>query len=347
MKGVLCMDRKRSVISVIGAFFFAVLSIIFGIGIGSVYVPPSSILSAISVRLFGNPMPEGLESTTVNIIMDLRMPRVILAFLTGAALSASGAAVQSVLRNPLASPYTLGVSSGASLGAGIVIAAGFTFLGQFTLAAAGLASALLTMFAAVAFTSRIDKSFESSTIVLTGMVISLFISAIVNLMANLADEKYKQILKWQTGSFSGRGWGYCAVLAVVSVICIAVYISRSRELDLMSFGDEQAASAGIDPAKTRRFLLIVMSVLTGTAVAFSGVIGFIDMIAPQIVRRIFGAKHSMVIPMSAIVGGTFMVICDIAARTLTAPSELPVGTVTALIGAPFFAYVFFRRRKKA
>ena len=341
------MDRKRSVISVIGAFFFAVLSIIFGIGIGSVYVPPREILSAISVRLFGDPMPEGLESTTVNIIMDLRMPRVILAFLTGAALSASGAAVQSVLRNPLASPYTLGVSSGASLGAGVVIAAGFTFLGQFTLAAAGLASALLTMFAAVAFTSRIDKSFESSTIVLTGMVISLFISAIVNLMANLADEKYKQILKWQTGSFSGRGWGYCAVLAVVSVICIAVYISRSRELDLMSFGDEQAASAGIDPAKTRRFLLVVMSVLTGTAVAFSGVIGFIDMIAPQIVRRIFGAKHSMVIPMSAIVGGTFMVICDIAARTLTAPSELPVGTVTALIGAPFFAYVFFRRRKKA
>ena len=341
------MDRKRSVISVIGAVFFAVLSIIFGIGIGSVYVPPREIMSAISVRLFEDPMPEGLESTTVNIIMDLRMPRVILAFLTGAALSASGAAVQSVLRNPLASPYTLGVSSGASLGAGIVIAAGFTFLGQFTLAAAGLASALLTMFAAVAFTSRIDKSFESSTIVLTGMVISLFISAIVNLMANLADEKYKQILKWQTGSFSGRGWGYCAVLAVVSVICIAVYISRSRELDLMSFGDEQAASAGIDPAKTRRFLLIVMSVLTGTAVAFSGVIGFIDMIAPQIVRRIFGAKHSMVIPMSAIVGGTFMVICDIAARTLTAPSELPVGTVTALIGAPFFAYVFFRRRKKA
>ena len=319
------MDRKRSVISVIGAVFFAVLSIIFGIGIGSVYVPPREILSAISVRLFGDPMPEGLESTTVNIIMDLRMPRVILAFLTGAALSASGAAVQSVLRNPLASPYTLGVSSGASLGAGIVIAAGFTFLGQFTLAAAGLASALLTMFAAVAFTSRIDKSFESSTIVLTGMVISLFISAIVNLMANLADEKYKQILKWQTGSFSGRGWGYCAVLAVVSAVCIAVYISRSRELDLMSFGDEQAASAGIDPAKTRRFLLIVVSVLTGTAVAFSGVIGFIDMIAPQIVRRIFGAKHSMVIPMSAIVGGTFMVICDIAARTLTAPSELPVG----------------------
>ena len=341
------MDRKRSVISVIGAAFFAVLSIIFGIGIGSVYVPPSDILSAISVRLFRNPMPEGLGSTTVNIIMDLRMPRVILAFLTGAALSASGAAVQSVLRNPLASPYTLGVSSGASLGAGIVIAAGFTFLGQFTLAAAGLASALLTMFAAVAFTSRIDKSFESSTIVLTGMVISLFISAIVNLMANLADEKYKQILKWQMGSFSGRGWGYCAVLAVVSVICTAVYISRSRELDLMSFGDEQAASAGIDPAKTRRFLLIVMSVLTGTAVAFSGVIGFIDMIAPQIVRRIFGAKHSMVIPMSAMIGGTFMVICDIAARTLTPPSELPVGTVTALIGAPFFAYVFFRRRKKA
>lgn len=341
------MDRKRSVISVIGAVFFALLSMILGIGIGSVYVPPGDILSAVSVRVFGSPMPEGLGSATVNIIMDLRMPRVILAFLTGAALSASGAAVQSVLRNPLASPYTLGVSSGASLGAGIVIAAGLTFLGQFTLAAAGLASALLTMLAAAAFTSRIDKSFESSTIVLTGMVISLFISATVNLMANLADEKYKQILKWQTGSFSGRGWGYCAVLAVVSVICIAVYISRSRELDLMSFGDEQAASAGIDPAKTRRFLLIVMSVLTGTAVAFSGVIGFVDMIAPQIVRRIFGAKHSMVIPMSAIVGGTFMVICDIAARTLTAPSELPVGTVTALIGAPFFAYVFFGRRKSA
>ena len=151
------MYRKRH-FPIVCALFCAVVSIVLGIGIGSVNISPGEIFTAIGVRFFGAQLPENMPITTVNIITDIRMPRVVLAFLSGAALSASGAAVQSVLRNPLASPYTLGVSSGASFGAGLVIAAGFTFLGQFTLAAAGLVFALLTMFAAVAFTSRIDRN---------------------------------------------------------------------------------------------------------------------------------------------------------------------------------------------
>lgn len=332
--------------AVIITVVIAVISVLFGISAGSVSIPVREIITAAGVRLFGQPLPEGMSPTTVNIIMDIRTPRVLLAFLTGAALSASGAVVQSALRNPLGSPYTLGVSSGASLGAALVIASGAGFFGGFTVAAAGLAFAVLTMFLAIGFSSKIDKGFESSTVVLTGMVISLFANAVVNLVANLSGDKYALIFKWQTGSFSGRGWAACGILSAVLIICMAVYLRYSRELDLLSFGDEQAASMGISPAKTRRILMIVMSLLTGTSVAFAGVIGFVDLIAPQIVRRIFGAKHSLSIPMSAVVGGTFTVICDLAARTVTAPSELPVGTVTALIGAPFFAYVFFKRRRK-
>ncbi len=339
-------NTKGKPLSVTIAVIIALLSVLLGISAGSVKIPFGEIIYAAGVRLFGMPLPEGMSPTTVNIIMDIRTPRVVLAFLTGAALSASGAVVQSALRNPLGSPYTLGVSSGASLGAALVIASGAAFFGGFTTAAAGLAFAVATMFIAVGFSSKIDKSFESSTVVLTGMVISLFANALVNLVANLSGDKYSLIFKWQTGSFSGRGWTACGILGAVLTVCMAVYLRYSRELDLLSFGDEQAASMGISPAKTRRILMIVMSLLTGTAVAFTGVIGFVDLIAPQIVRRIFGAKHSLAVPMSAVVGGAFTVICDIAARTVTAPSELPVGTVTALIGAPFFAYVFFKRRRR-
>lgn len=324
----------------------SVICIIIGTGIGTVYIDPYEIIGALAQRLYDKPLPEGMDESAVTIIADIRLPRVLLAFFAGAALSASGAAIQSVLNNPLASPYTLGVSSGASVGAGFVIVLGINLLGTFSLAAAGLMGAVLSMGLVIAFSSGIDRNLGSVSVVLTGMVLSLFLSAGVNLMAYFSGDRYKQIMKWQTGTFSGRGWNYTVVMAAVCIIGVILLMLHSRELDLLTFGNEQAISAGVDAGKVKTRLLLISAVLTGTAVAFSGVIGFIDMIVPQAVRKVFGAEHRYIIPMSAAAGGCFMVICDMIARTILAPNEISVGIITAVIGAPIFAYIFMKGYRK-
>ena len=332
----------------IGVFAAALASlavIILGIGAGSVFVSPGQILRIFGSRLFGTPLGD-VPASYESIIMELRFPRVVLGFLTGAALSVCGVTVQSVLKNPLASPFTLGGSSGASLGAGLVIALELYFLGRFTLPAAGLVFGVAAMFLMVAFASKIDRTLQGSTIILTGMVMSLFVNGIVTLMANAKGEKYQQIMRWQTGSFSGKKWDYTAMLAVVFAVCFAYMLARSREMDLLTFGDEQAGSVGLNTRLSKASLMIVTAILAGTAVSFAGVIGFVDLISPHIARKLFGAKHRLLLPMAAIIGGIFMVLCDLAARTVISPNELPVGVVTSLLGAPFFAWVFFSRRKR-
>lgn len=319
----------------------AVASLVIGICVGSVAVSPFHIFAAIKNDFFGAPLPSDVTDGEVSIIAGIRLPRVVLGFIVGAAFAVSGAAVQSVLRNPLASPFTLGTSSGASFGASIVIVTGITLFGNYSTAVGGAVFAVITMFIMVAFARQLDKSLQSSTVVLTGMVLSLFISAAVNLMATYSDEKYRQLMKWQNGSFAGRGFGYSAVLLGVFAVCFTVFMLKSRQLDLLTFGDEQAMSIGVNTSTAKTLLLVLASVLSGTAVAFAGVIGFVDLIAPHITRKIFGPKHKLLLPMTALVGGTFMTICDVTARTLAVPNELPVGVITSLIGAPFFAAVFY------
>lgn len=339
------MKQLNTTAKITAVILCAAASLIIGICVGSVSVSPLHIFAAVKNAFFGAPLPEDVPQSEVSIIAGIRLPRVVLSFIVGAAFSVSGAAVQSVLRNPLASPFTLGTSSGASLGASLVIVTGFSLFGSFSTAAGGAVFAVLTMFMMISFARRLDKSLQSSTVVLTGMVLSLFISAVVNLLANFSDEKYRQLMKWQNGSFAGRGFGYSAVLLAVFAVCSIVFMIRSKELDLLTFGDEQAQSIGVNTARSKTVLLVLASVLSGTAVAFAGVIGFVDLIAPHVTRKIFGPRHKLLLPMTALVGGAFMTICDVAARTLTSPNELPVGVITSIIGAPFFAAVFFKRKR--
>lgn len=325
------------------AVIIAAASVILGICAGSVAVSPLHIISAIGT-MFGFPS-ENVTASEIAIITNVRLPRVALCFIVGAAFSVSGAVVQSVLNNPLASPFTLGTSSGASLGAGIVIISGFSLFGSFSSAVGGIVFASLTMFIMMGFAKRLDRSLKSSTVVLTGMVLSLFVSAVVNLMANYSGERYRELMKWQSGSFAGRGFIYSAMLLAVFAVCFYFFESKSRVLDILTFGDEQAQSIGVNTSREKAVLLLLASALSGTAVAFAGVIGFVDLIAPHIARKIFGPAHKLLLPMTALIGGAFMTVCDVAARTLAIPNELPVGTITSLIGAPFFAAVFFSRRK--
>ncbi|MDR1589685.1 MAG: iron ABC transporter permease [Oscillospiraceae bacterium] len=321
--------------------------LIFGMAVGSVYIPPADSLAIVWHKITGAAVPDFVKSTDVAIIWDLRLPRALLAFVVGAALSVSGAVMQSVLKNPLASSYTLGVSSGASLGAAIVIVCGVTVpaLQMFTLPVIGFALGLGTILLAIAVSSRLDGNLENNTIILTGMVISLFINAVVTLVSALTREHIQRLIYWQMGSFQLKEWSTLYVLFPIILVCAFVVAHFNRELDMLTFGEEQAKTMGVNTKRVKWILLIVAAAMTGSAISFVGVIGFVDLVAPHIVRKIFGASHRYVIPMSAVLGGGFMVLCDLAARTLVPLQELPVGAVTAMIGAPFFTYIYFSRRK--
>jgi iron complex transport system permease protein len=327
-----------------------------------VFVPPAETAAIILSGITGNSTGADIRASTFGIIWNLRLPRVLLAFLAGAALSASGAVMQSVLRNPLSSSYTLGVSAGASLGAGVMmlfgVGAGFaggavaglsgfaSVAGTLAVPFAGFVFSLLSIAAVMFFSRAVDPRLDNNTIILSGMIFSLFISATLTLVSALAADSMQRLLYWQMGSFAMKGWEAVAVLAPVLAISGILLMALSRELDILTFGDDEAASLGVSVRKTKRALIGIASVLTGCTIAFTGVIGFLDLAVPHIVRRIFGPAHRRVIPFSVLFGGVFMVLADLVARTAIPAIDLPVGAVTALVGAPFFAWVYLRSRKE-
>ncbi len=323
------------------------LIICLGISIGSSNINILDTINILLNKMLNIPLRESINPKDISIIWSIRLPRVLLAFMVGGCLAVSGAVVQSILKNELASPYTLGVSSGASLGAGLVIVAGISipFLGGLTLPIVGFLFGLLTVYSVITFSAKIDKTMSNNTIILAGMVFSLFVNAILTTITALFSEDIQSITMWQMGSFSMKGWSYVKALVPFLIVGIIGVLKYSKEMDILTFGEEQAKAVGVDTTKVKKRLFIFSTTLTGSAVALSGTIGFVDLIAPHIVRKIFGSKHSYVIPMSFLFGGSLMVITDLISRTIISPSELPVGAITALIGAPFFAYVYFKSKK--
>lgn len=323
----------------------ACLILVASVAIGSVSLPPGQVLQILLGKISGD-LGE-IDPNLCSIVWDMRFPRAVLAFLAGAALSASGTVMQSILKNPLASSYTLGVSSGASLCAALVMVTGFSIplLGIFTLPAAGFAGGLATVFLALAFAARLDRKMENQTVILVGMVFSLFVNAVLTLLTALSREHLQQMVFWQMGGFSGRDWTHVAVMFPVLVFSMLLLQRFAPEMDIMSFGEEQALSIGVELKRVKLLLIGIAALLTGTAVSLVGVIGFVDLIAPHVARRIFGAAHRLVLPLSALFGGAFLMLAELISRTVMAPTIIPVGAVTALVGAPFFAVVFFRGRK--
>ncbi|WP_370838526.1 FecCD family ABC transporter permease [Intestinibacter bartlettii] len=334
-------NKKKCIISI-----FILISIIYiGTSIGSSNISMLDTISIIANKTFGITLRDGVLPKDVSIIWKIRLPRVLLAFLVGGCLATSGAVVQSILKNQLASPYTLGVSSGASLGAGLVIITGITIpvIGSFTLPFVGFIFGLFTVYLVILFSSKIDKTMSNNTIILAGMVFSLFVNALLTTLTAMFSEDLKRIALWQMGSFAMKGWTYVGLIIPFCLVGMIGTLMYTKEMDILTFGEEQAQSVGVDISKVKTKLFIFSAVLTGGAVSLSGTIGFVDLIAPHVVRKIFGSNHKYVIPMSFVFGGCLMVVTDLIARSVFAPTELPVGAVTALIGAPFFAYVYFKK----
>jgi len=336
---------------IIAGAIISLLIISVAASLGSSGISLRDTVLIILHKIFKFPLQAGIDPKNVSIVWLLRLPRVLLAFLVGGGLAASGAVCQSILRNPLASPYILGVSSGASLGAGIIIISGITIplAGVFTLPLTGFVFGLAAVFCVAAFSSRVDPSMSNNTIILCGMVFSLFLSAALTILSAVFSDDLRRIALWQMGSFAMRGWSAVRMLLPFLVTGMTGIFFFTREMDILSLGDEQAKSSGVETGAARKKLLAFCAVLTGASVALSGVIGFVDLIAPHAARRICGSNHRYLIPMSFILGGSLLVLTDLLARTVVSPSELPVGAITALIGAPFFAWVYFgpaRRRAR-
>lgn len=335
-------NKKIILISVILVF----IVICIGTSVGSSSISIIDTISIISNKLLGTPL-NNVDQNNISIVWSLRLPRVLLAFLVGGALACSGAVVQSILKNQLASPFTLGVSSGASLGAGLVIVFGFSipFLEGFTLPIIGFLFGVATVFSVVLFSSKIDSGMSNNTIILAGMVFSLFVNAILTTISAVFSDQIKSISLWQMGSFAMKGWSSVSIILPFFIIGVVGVMFYTREMDILTFGEDQAKSVGVEIKKVKTVLFVLTAILTGSAVALSGTIGFVDLIAPHVVRKIVGSKHKMVIPMSIVFGGCLMVITDLISRTLLENSELPVGAITAIFGAPFFAYIYFKKAK--
>lgn len=342
------MNKRTQNFKIIVSCIISIVIVFMCMGIGSVSVPVKEGLLIVFHKITGTAIPETVDQSLVSILWEIRMPRTFTAFCVGAALSVSGAVMQALLQNPLASSYTMGVSAGASLGAAVVIFTGFTstVLGYFALPIAGFGAGFLTVLLVIAFSAKIDNNMHNHTIILFGMVFSLFVNAVLTLLSSLSTEHVQRLVMWQMGSFSGRRWVHGFVVLIVLLIGFFLLMLMHRELDIMTFGQEQAMSIGVDTKKAKILLLLLASFLTGAAVCFSGIIGFVDLTVPHIVRRIFGSKHKYVLPLSMVLGGAFMSLADLISRTIIAPREIPVGAVTALVGAPFFVWVYFHDSKK-
>ncbi|MCL1950484.1 MAG: iron chelate uptake ABC transporter family permease subunit [Turicibacter sp.] len=336
------MDKKIKFI-LLGAAAFA--AIILAVGIGTVSIPPTHILAILGNRLFGFSLPDSVSANWVPIVFNIRLPRVLLAFIVGAAMSVAGTLMQSLLQNPLASPFTIGVSAGASLGAAvfIVFSLSIPFLGIFGLPLMGFLSGLATVLLILGLTLRLDRHMGNHTLLLVGMVVSLFINALITLLIATSRQFMEQLILWQLGSFAGRGWNAVGIMLGISLIGTGLSLCLFKELDMLAFGEEQAAFMGVNIKRVKPLLLTLSAFLAGGAVSFVGIIGFVDLISPHLARRIFGASHRVAIPGAASLGGTLMVIADLVGRTLISPQEIPVGAITALIGAPFFIYIYGKK----
>ncbi len=289
-------------------------------------------------------IPQNYTVSEDFIVWQIRLPRIVLSVFAGAALSVCGAAYQSIFRNPLTDPYILGVSSGASLGASLAILFG---LEHYLLGISGVAliTALLTVFLIYRLAS-IGNRLHTATLLLSGISLTFLAAAIISFIIVIRQDKMDKIIFWTMGSFSSVNWSSTSIVIPFTLLGIIIVLSYAKELNILLTGSETARSLGVETEKVKKRLLFFSTVMIAFVVSTCGVIGFVGLVVPHMVRLITGADNRLVIPYSIFAGAIFLLLADTFARTVMQPAELPVGSITALIGAPFFIYLLYRAKKK-
>lgn len=322
-----------------------VATFILGVAIGPIYIPPGTVLALIFEKvggLAGGADPSGIFNT---ILFEIRLPHALLIVLTGAALAASGAGYQGLFRNPLADPYLIGVASGAGLGAVIAMSIQWPadLLGLYVIPAAAFVGAVITVMIVYGL-ARIGGSLPTTTLILAGVAISSFATSLTSFLMLRSNEELRRATGWLLGGSLMSGWQ--PVLAVLPYVMLglAVLLASGHALNVLQFGEEQATQMGLAAERVKFWLILAASLTTAAAVAFSGIIGFIGLIVPHVVRLVWGGDYRRLIPLSIVSGGTALLAADLLARVALAPQVLPVGIVTALAGAPFFLWILRRAK---
>jgi iron complex transport system permease protein len=333
-------DRLPLWIVLLACSVLLVVTMTLGVGIGSVSLSPRAVWQVIVNHLAGH----SKDTIADAIVWQIRLPRVLLAAVVGAALTTAGTVVQVLVRNALADPFLLGISSGASVGATAVLLFGaFASLGIWAISFGSILGALGAM-GAVFLVSRSRHQLAPTQLILVGVVLSALFESVTSFLIFRGNPQATQsVLFWLLGSFGNANWPQLPIPAVALVVAMGYLLAQGRPLNAFAMGAEPAAALGVDVQRLRRNLFVVTSLMAGVAVAVSGVIGFVGLVVPHIVRLMVGSDHRRVLPVGVLFGASFMVVGDLLARTIVAPQEMPIGVITAFIGAPTLI-VLIRRR---
>lgn len=349
MKKFAEIRTKRSFFTLVLLILFGLLllSMVLAVNMGTMDISPSEIFQVVLFKLFGIGDPALYGSGPVSdVIWYIRLPRIVLAIAVGMGLSICGVVMQAVVKNPLADPYILGISSGASLGATMAIMLGVgAFLGSNFVGIAAFAGAFLISLGVMTLANIGGRS-NSTKLLLAGMALSAICSAFSNFIVYFANDKngIQTVTYWLMGSLAGAEWESIAVVFPIVVIAAVFFWSQARRLNLMLLGDEASITLGTNLHKWRHIYLLVTSVIIGFVVYSSGMIGFVGLVIPHIVRMIFGTDHRRLVPLCALVGAIYLIWADVLCRIIIPKTELPIGILTSMIGAPCFIYLMVRKR---
>lgn len=324
------------------AFILLAISVVVGLGIGAVPVPVGNVIDILLDRLTGSGGGQWTAGQDA-IVWELRFPRGLLGALVGAGLAVVGASLQAITRNPLADPHLLGISSGAAAGAVVAILHTGFFLGPLTVPMMAFAGAMASTMTVVGIT-RYMRVMTATRLLLTGVAVSFIAMAVVNLLIFMGDPRAAHtVVYWMLGGLGLASWDQLAIPLAILCLGTGYFWLRSGMLNAMTIGDETASTLGVDVNRLRILVFTAGALVTGVMVAYSGIIGFVGLMVPHIVRMLVGGNHYRVIPLSALSGAIFLIWADIAARSLFAPEELPIGIVTGLVGGMFFIWLLQKR----
>lgn len=339
--------RRRAMVLIAVLLAALVVLMLLGAGIGQLHIPAAEVFGSVMHRLgldFG-PMPSHAQGD--NTLWQIRFPRVAMAAIVGAALATAGALMQGIFGNPLAEPSVVGVSAGAAFAAATAMVFQITVFGAWTIAAFAFVGGLATTFL-VYILSRADGRTEIVTLVLMGIAVNAICGAGLAFLMFIADTQAREeIVFWQLGSLNGSRWPYVWIVAPCALIGFLGAMAASRQLDILSLGDRAARHVGVHVERLRVICIVLVALLTAAGVAFAGIIAFVGLVVPHLIRMIAGPGHRLLVPASALGGAVLLIGADLVARTAVAGADLPIGMLTSLLGGPFFFWLLRRTRRQA
>ncbi len=322
----------------------ATAGVVIASGMGFIQIPPESVVKIIFGSLFSKAdLLTDIDKVHPFVVMEVRLPRILCAALVGAGLAVSGVVFQGILLNPLADPYTLGISSGAAFGASLALLLDITLMSQVSVPLFAFIGAVSTLFL-VLWLSSFNGQMSANTLILSGVIVGAILSAGISLMKYLADEQVSVIIFWLMGSFASRTWVDVLVILLALIFVLVITVFYGRDLNILALGARDASALGVDTVAVRRILLVSASLLAAVCVSVSGIIGFIGLIVPHLMRFLVGPDNRQLVVLSALAGSILLLLADTVSRAVL-PVEVPVGVLTALLGGPFFCYIFRSRSR--